>query len=144
MSILGNQTNQSDPSMQPGENLTQFSGGPAFSGLSGNELYCVNLIGYRPGNLLVGNSVFALGFIGSLGSNIRTAVGGEITQVTNMIAEGRKLSLERFNQELSQSGAAAATGVTSELIFHPGNVEFLSVGSAIYPANNEQATHFTS
>jgi len=143
---IGQTTVPQDPAQQPGETAAQVSGaGPAFSGLSGNELFCVNLCGYRAGNLLVGNSVFALGFVGGVSSNIRTAVGGEITQVTNMIAEGRRLSLERFEQELIQSGAPAATGVTSELVFHPGNVEFLSVGSAINAIDPQQASaHFTS
>ncbi len=103
-----------------------------YSGLSGNEMYCLALIGYEPGNLLVGNSVFSMGFIGGIGSNIRTAVGGEIKQFTNMIAQGRQLSLSRFSQELAQSNGNGASGVTSELIFHPGNVEFLTVGSTIH------------
>jgi uncharacterized protein YbjQ (UPF0145 family) len=103
-----------------------------YSGLSGNEMYCLALIGYEPGNLLVGNSVFSMGFIGGIGSNIRTAVGGEIKQFTNMIAQGRQLSLSRFSQELAQASGSGASGVTSELIFHPGNVEFLTVGSTIH------------
>lgn len=146
MSLFANKQTPADPSAQPGANLQQIAGsGPAFSGLSGNELYCVRLIGYSAGNLLVGNSVFALGFVGGISSSVRTAVGGEVSQVTNMIAEGRRLSLDRFNQELIQSGAQAATGVTSELVFHPGNVEFLSVGSAIRTDNPELAQNkFTS
>src|SRR5579884_2014048 len=103
-----------------------------YSGLSGNEMYCVSLLGYNPGNILVGNSVFAMGLIGGIGSSFRTAVGGEITQVTNMIAEGRRLSLKRFADELSQSNGSGAAGVTSELILHPGNIEFLTVGSCIH------------
>ena len=104
----------------------------AYSGLSGNEMYCASLLGYHPGNLLVGNSVFSMGFIGSVGSSLRTLAGGEIKQFTDMIAEGRRLSLQRFEQELNQESGAGATGVTSELIFHPGNVEFLTVGSTIH------------
>jgi len=111
---------------------------PVYTGLSGNELYCLNLIGYKPGNLIVGNSVYAIGFIGGIASNIRTTVGGEIKQYTNMISEGRRLALQRMSQELTTAGAQGATGVTSELIFHPGNVEFLSVGSAIYRQDNQQ------
>lgn len=103
-----------------------------FSGLSGNEMYCAWLLGYLPGNLLVGNSVFSMGFIGGIGSSLRTFVGGEIAQYTNMIAEGRRLSLERFEAELAQSGGDGASGVTSELIFHPGNAEFLTVGSTLH------------
>ena len=37
-----------------------------YSGMSGNEMYCANLLGYKVGDLLVGNSVFAMGFIGSM------------------------------------------------------------------------------
>lgn len=47
------------------------------SGLSGNEIYCLAKKGYSPGELVIGNSVFSMGFLGSLsalGSNI---VGGE-------------------------------------------------------------------
>jgi hypothetical protein len=52
---------------QPGRQASANSGsGPAFSGLSGNEMYCVELCGWRTGDLLVGNSVFALGFIGGI------------------------------------------------------------------------------
>jgi len=118
--------------------------GPAYTGLSGNELYCLNLIGYHPGNLVVGNSVYAIGFIGSLMSGIRTTIGGEITQYTNMISEGRRLSIQRLQQELQQDGGHGATGVTSELIFHPGNIEFLSVGSTIYRQDGQSQKAVTS
>lgn len=119
--------------------------GAVFSGLSGNEMYCAWLLGYLPGNLLVGNSVFSMGFLGGLGSNIRTFVGGEIKQYTSMIAEGRRLSLERFEQELTHGGGSGATGVTSELIFHPGNAEFLTVGSTLHRGNGpDQTPAFTT
>jgi uncharacterized protein YbjQ (UPF0145 family) len=118
--------------------------GPRFSGLSGNEMYCAHLLGYKPGNLLVGNSVFSMGLMGSIGSSIKTVVGGEIHQYTNMIAEGRRLSLERFAAELEQSEDEGATGVTSELIFHPGNVEFLTVGSSIHTETSNTGPSFTT
>jgi uncharacterized protein YbjQ (UPF0145 family) len=115
-----------------------------YSGLSGNEMYCASLLGYTPGNLLVGNSVFSMGFLGSLGSGLRTIAGGEITQYTTMIQEGRRLSLQRFEAELQQTGGSGATGVTSELIFHPGNVEFLTVGSTIHRADGNPETSFST
>jgi len=107
-------------------------------------MFCVGLLGFIPGDLLVGNSVFSMGFLGGIGSSIRTVVGGEITQFTSMIAEGRRLSLERFDQELQQAGGMGATGVTSELIFHPGNVEFLTVGSTIHLRDGQPAAAFTT
>ena len=130
--------NENTSQLKPSEKRTHFSG------LSGNEMYCVNLLGYLPGDILVGNSVFSMGFIGGLGSGLRTFIGGEITQFTNMIAEGRRLSLERFDQELQQTEGMGATGVTSELIFHPGNVEFLTIGSTIYRTDYKPVSPFTT
>src|SRR5437867_24538 len=34
------------------------------SGLSGNEIYCLAQKGWTPGNIVVGNSVYSLGFLG--------------------------------------------------------------------------------
>jgi uncharacterized protein YbjQ (UPF0145 family) len=133
--------------MNPDSGDQQDSATPTtkYSGLSGNEMYCAYMLGYTPGNILVGNSVFAMGFIGGIGSNVRTALGGEITQVTNMIAEGRKLSLSRFNKELAQTSGSGAAGVTSELIMHPGNIEFLTVGSTLHrPDTDGSGTPFTT
>ena len=115
-----------------------------YSGLSGNEMYCAYLLGYTPGDLLVGNSVFAMGFIGSLRSGVRSFVGGEIATITNMISEGRRLSLNRFSDELTKVNGTGASGLTSELIFHNGNIEFLSVGSALISSNGQVNSFTTS
>ena len=115
-----------------------------YSGLSGNEMYCVDLLGYRPGNLIVGNSVFSMGLLGGIGSGLRTIVGGEIKQVTNMIFQGRQLSLERFEKELADNQGDGASGLSSELIFHQGNIEFLSIGSTIHAKNQKNQKSFTS
>jgi uncharacterized protein YbjQ (UPF0145 family) len=115
------------------------TGGTKYSGMSGNEMYCAYLLGYLPGDLLIGNSVFSMGYLGSIKTSVRTFVGGEMASYTNMVAEGRRLSLDRFEKELLASGGAGASSVTSELIFHPGNAEFLTVGSTIH-ANAGQAS----
>jgi len=128
-------------SQSPQDNL----GSPIkYSGMSGNEMYCAALLGYTPGDLLVGNSVFALGYIGSLRSNVRSMVGGEIVTITNMIAEGRRLSLERFSTELVKANGVGAGGVTSELIFHGGNVEFITIGSALCSPSGNPGSFSTS
>jgi uncharacterized protein YbjQ (UPF0145 family) len=108
------------------------------SGLSGNEIFCLNKVGFKPGEILVGNSVFSMGFAGSIASGFRGLVGGEITQYTQMIAEGRKLAVDRMEKEREMHGGIGITGVTSELVSHPGNIEFLSVASAL-----QSSTHTT-
>ena len=102
------------------------------TGLSGNEMYCLHQKGLQAGDLVIGNSVFSVGFLGSLGSGLRTLAGGEVTQITSVIHEGRQKSYERMVGEAQKHGGIGITGVTNELILHSGNVEFLSVGSCVH------------
>ena len=106
------------------------------TGLSGNEMYCIHELGYKAGDLVVGNSVHALGFGRSIGSSFRTIAGGEITQFTSLIEEGRAAALARMEKEAQDRGALGITGVTSEIVFHGGNIEFLSVGSSLHTRDN--------
>jgi uncharacterized protein YbjQ (UPF0145 family) len=102
------------------------------TGLSGNEIYCLKQKGYVPGDLVIGNSVFSMGLIGSIGSGLKTLAGGEVEQVTSMIHEGREASFQRMMGEATQRGGSGITGVTNELIMQAGNIEFLSVGSCLH------------
>ena len=102
------------------------------TGLSGNELFCIDRLGYRAGDLLVGNSVYSLGLLGGIGSAFNAMAGGEVTQITEMITAGRHRSTQRLMNEMRQAQMHGATGMSSELIFHAGNVEFLSVASGLY------------
>jgi uncharacterized protein YbjQ (UPF0145 family) len=113
------------------------------TGLSGNEMYCLDLLGYKAGDLVVGNSVHALGFGRSIGSGFRSLMGGEVKQYTDLIEEGRLAALTRMENEAKEKGAVGITGVTSEIIFHGGNVEFLSVGSSLHTkANNGEKEEY--
>ncbi len=105
---------------------------PIMTGLSGNEIYCLGLKGFAPGELVVGNSVHSLGFLGGLGAGLKGILGGEVEQVTDIIREGRLQSHARIMQEAKDFGAHGVTGVTSELRPMQGNVEFLSVGSCVH------------
>lgn len=108
------------------------------TGLSGNEMYCLHLKGFTPGGLVIGNSVYSMGFLGSLGASLRNALGGEVTQVTQIIHEGRQQSYDRMVKEANHLGGAGITGVTSELKHFLGNIEFLSVASCIHDEGAKQ------
>lgn len=114
------------------------------TGLSGNEIYCIDRLGMTPGDLVIGNSVFSMGVIGSVASAARTLAGGEVTQVTRVIHDGRKLALDRLLEEAKQRGGTAVTGVTSELLWHTGGVEFLSVGSSLKHELSEDLGEFST
>lgn len=102
------------------------------TGLSGNEMYCLSKKGLSAGEMVIGNSVWSMGFLGTIGSGLRTLAGGEVTQVTEVIHEGRKAALERMQAWTDLGGAVGITGVSNELVLHSGNIEFLSVGSAVH------------
>ena len=80
------------------------------TGLSGNEIYCLALKQYSPGELVVGNSINSMGFIGSLGAGVRNALGGEVTQVTQAIHSGRYNSFVRMVKEAKSHGANGVAG----------------------------------
>lgn len=118
------------------ENTTLMGGNQTImTGLSGNELYCLRQKGLDPGNLVVGNSVFALGFLGSIASGIKTLAGGEVGAVTKVIHDGRLQSYMRMTEEARVHGGTGITGVSSDLIFHGSNVEFLSIGSTVHASS---------
>lgn len=102
------------------------------TGLSGNEIYCLHLKGLRPGDVVIGNSVYAMGFMGSLAAGAQGLFGGEVTQLTQLIHDGRRSSYDRMVKEAQQRGGIGITGVTSQLGHMKGNVEFLSVASCVH------------
>jgi uncharacterized protein YbjQ (UPF0145 family) len=107
------------------------------TGLSGNEIYCLNSKGFRPGEMVVGNSVYSLGVLGSMGAGLQTVFGGEVTQITSVIHEGRQQSYDRMVQEAQQRGGAGITGVTSQLTHFHGNIEFLSIASCVHGSDGQ-------
>src|SRR5438270_3878638 len=102
------------------------------TGLSGNEMYCLHLKGLSPGDLVIGNSVFSMGVFGSLAAAGRNLLGGEVTQITQIIHEGRLEAFNRMVKEAEDRGGAGITGVTNELRTFHNNTEFLSVASTVH------------
>src|SRR6266480_1604385 len=101
------------------------------SGFSGNELYCLAEKGWGPGNIVLGNSVQSLGFVGGISSSLKTLAGGEIANLTQLITEGRHAAINRLEKEAQEHGAHGVTGVISDLKQLGGLNEFIAIGSAI-------------
>src|ERR1700744_819611 len=79
------------------------------SGLSGNEIFCMALKNYAPGEIVVGNSVNSMGFLGAVVSGFRNMPGGEIEPVTEAIEAGRLMAFNRMVEEAKREGAAGLT-----------------------------------
>ncbi len=104
------------------------------SGLSGNEIYFLERMGYRPGQLCVGNSVVALGVARGIGAGLSTLGGGEIEEVTRLVHDGRARAFDRMMEEAGNYGGVGLTGVSFDVINHGGNLEFITTGSTIRSA----------
>ena len=112
---------------------------PIMTGLSGNEIFCLQLKGLAPGELVIGNSVFSMGLFGSLAAAGRGFLGGEVSQVTSVIHEGRLQAYRRMVKEAQDRGGSGITGVTNELRTFHGSTEFLSVASCVHHAGEHHA-----
>jgi len=115
---------------------------PKVTGLSGNEIYCMQLKGLRPSGVVIGNSIQSIGFLGSLTSIFRGVLGGEVPEVTAAIHDGREAAFKHMVDEAVHEGVHGVVGVTSELRSLAGNTEFLFVGSGVSGAAGTR--HFTS
>lgn len=114
------------------------------TGLSGNEIYCLHQLGMRPGQLCVGNSVVAIGFTGGVGAGLSTLGGGEVTEVTQLVHDGRTRAFNRMMEEASRYGGIGLSGVSFDVINHGGNLEFITIGSAIQKPDENSARHFST
>ena len=108
-----------------------IQGHSKITGLSGNEIFCLKKLNYVPGQLCIGNSVVSLGVGKGITSGLSTLAGGEVSEITELIHNGRKNSFDRILQEANQYGGVGLTGVSFDLINHGSNLEFLAIGSTI-------------
>jgi uncharacterized protein YbjQ (UPF0145 family) len=109
------------------------------SGLSGNEIFFLERMGYQPGQLCVGNSVVALGVAKGIGAGLSTLAGGEIEEITRLVHDGRERAFDRMMEEAARYGGAGLTGVSFDVVNHGGNLEFITIGSTIRKAQDGAA-----
>ncbi len=102
------------------------------TGLSGSEIFCLALKQYSAGEIVVGNSVNSMGFLGSLGAGFNNLLGGEVSQVTQAIHDGRAAAFARMVDEAQAQGASGVASVSGELRGFNGSTEFLFVGSCVH------------
>jgi len=114
------------------------------SGMSGNEIYCLRQKGFSPGDIVVGNSVVSLGVKGALSSIGRSIAGGEISQVTELIREGRLLAIARMEEEAKRDGSLGVTGVVSSVSSLGGYTEFLAQGTGVHRDDVSDGSFFST
>jgi len=105
---------------------------PVTSELTGEELWNLTKMGYAPLRLLLGTSVYSLGFARGIGAFFKTLSRGEVNSVTQLIYEARANCLSHIEKEANDIGADAVIGV-KVFIYEIGSsfVEVMAIGTAI-------------
>jgi len=105
---------------------------PITSELTGEELWNLAKIGYSPLRLVLGTSVYALGFGGGISTFFKSFTRGEVNAVTRLIYEARENCLEHLRADAEAAGADAVVGVKL-FIDEIGSsfVEVLAIGTAV-------------
>jgi uncharacterized protein YbjQ (UPF0145 family) len=110
--------------MRPGQATTLFT-----SDLSVNEFLLVREAGFRPLGLVLGSSIYHVGFqMGRWSSN------QELTTLSQAMYHARELAMTRMEAEADQLGADGIVGVRLEIEFKEFGsdlAEFIAVGTAV-------------
>jgi len=105
---------------------------PYTSELTGEELWNLSQLGYGPLRLLLGTSVYALGFAGGFTAFFRSFARGEINEVTRLVYDARENCLDHIRLEAE---ALKADGVIGIKIYineiGQGLVEVMAIGTAV-------------
>jgi uncharacterized protein YbjQ (UPF0145 family) len=102
------------------------------SDMTNVEMWNMANLGYAPMRLLLGTSVYSLGFVGGVTSVIKSFARGEINELTSLVYAARENALEIINNEAKSIGADDVVGVKT-YVYQLGNglIEFLAIGTAV-------------
>jgi uncharacterized protein YbjQ (UPF0145 family) len=105
---------------------------PVTSELTGEELWNLTTLGYQPLRLVLGTSVYALGFSGGVSTFFKAMSRGEVNAMTRLVYEARENALDHIRKEAEEMRADGVIGVKL-FINELGNsiVEVLAIGTAI-------------
>jgi len=105
---------------------------PVTSELTGEELWNLTQLGYAPLRLVLGTSVYSLGFAGGITAMFRSLSRGEITEVTRLVYEARENCLAHIRNEAEELEANGVIGIKVFVYeISRGLVEVMAIGTAI-------------
>ena len=105
---------------------------PVTSELTGEELWNLTQLGYAPLRLMLGTSVYSIGFLGSVSAFFKSWGRGEIGEVTRLIYDARENCLDHIRKEAVAIAADGVIGIKVHVYeIGPGLVEVMAIGTAI-------------
>jgi uncharacterized protein YbjQ (UPF0145 family) len=105
------------------------------SDLSVNEFLLVRAAGFEPAGLVMGSSIYHVGYQQS-----RWSKNEEMVVLTQAMYHARELAMSRMEEEAHELGADGVIGVRLEIKRHAWGtdlLEFMAIGTAVYHRNGE-------
>ncbi len=91
-----------------------------------------DIMGYMPVQLVLGVSVYSLGFVGGITAALKGLGRGEISELTSLIYEARENAIARIAADATACGADDVVGVKTNVYqLGGGLIEFLAIGTAV-------------
>ena len=110
----------------------QYKETPITSDLTNEEMWNVIHAGYCPIKLVLGVSVFSVGFAGGVKAMFKSFVRGEIKELTYMIYQARIKALSMIQEDAASCNADDVVGIKTYVYdFGGGIIELLAIGTAI-------------
>jgi uncharacterized protein YbjQ (UPF0145 family) len=105
---------------------------PVTSELTGEELWNLTQMGYAPLRLVMGTSVYSLGFVGGITAAFRSLARGEVPEMTRLVYEARENCLGLIRREAEAIGADGVLGIKL-FVYELGSglIEIMAIGTAI-------------
>ena len=112
--------------------LNQYVNDPVTSDMTNEELWNMVNIGYLPIQLVMGVSVYSLGFASGVTSFWQSLAGGQVQGLTEILYEAREKALERVQIAAQKCNADEVVGVKTRVYdLGGGLVEFMVIGTAV-------------
>ena len=105
------------------------------SDLSVNEFLLVKEVGFQPLGLVMGSSIFHVGF-----HPVRPGISEELTGLSQALYQARELAMVRMEEEADELGADGIVAVRLTLTVHTWGsnvIEFLAIGTAVKNVSGE-------
>jgi uncharacterized protein YbjQ (UPF0145 family) len=94
-----------------------------------NEFLLVNEVGFEPVGLVMGSSIYHVGF-----QRVNPTENEELTGLTQALYQSRELAMVRMEEEADALGADGIVGVRLTVAIHAWStdvIEFLAIGTAV-------------
>ena len=112
--------------------LNEYLKDPVTSDMTNEELWNMVNIGFLPIGLVMGVSVYSLGFTSGIASWMQSLAGGEVQGLTELLYEAREKALERIQIQAQKCNADEVVGVKTRVYdLGGGLVEFMVIGTAV-------------